>query len=92
MTIKRCAVKQYRGKPLLSTNGSVTVIHKNIHAMWSKCPTYYYLSNYSVRNEPILVSISTHYTGQEVDQRKLGKRLWKKDCQARGLKREDAMD
>ena len=30
---------------------------------------------------------------QEVDQRKLGKRLWKKDCsKARGLNREDAMD
>jgi len=30
--------------------------------------------------------------GQEVDQRKLGERLWKKDCQARKLNREDAMD
>jgi len=29
--------------------------------------------------------------GQEVDQRKLGNRLWK-DCQACGLNREDAMD
>ena len=29
--------------------------------------------------------------GQEVDQRKLGDRLWK-DCRARGLNREDAMD
>ena len=29
---------------------------------------------------------------QEADQRKHGDRLWKKDCQARGLKREDAMD
>jgi len=30
--------------------------------------------------------------GQEVDQRKLGQRLWKKDCQARKLNREDAID
>ena len=30
--------------------------------------------------------------GQEVDQRKLGERLWKKNCQARKLNREDAMD
>jgi len=30
--------------------------------------------------------------GQEVDQRKLGERLWKKDCQARKLNREDAKD
>ena len=30
--------------------------------------------------------------GQEVDQRILGERLWKKDCQARKLNREDAMD
>jgi len=30
--------------------------------------------------------------GQEVDQRKIGERLWKKDCKARGLNREDAMD
>jgi len=30
--------------------------------------------------------------GQEVDQRKLGERLWKKDCRARGLNSEDAMD
>jgi len=30
--------------------------------------------------------------GQEVDQRKLGERLWKKDCQAHKLNREDAMD
>ena len=29
--------------------------------------------------------------GQEVDQRKLGERLWKK-TQARGLNREDATD
>ena len=29
--------------------------------------------------------------GQEVDQRKLGERLWK-DCQAHKLNREDAMD
>jgi len=29
--------------------------------------------------------------GQEVDQRKLGERLWK-DCWAHGLNREDAMD
>ena len=29
---------------------------------------------------------------QEVDQRKLGKRLWKKDCQACKLNRENAMD
>ena len=30
--------------------------------------------------------------GQEVDERKLGERLWKKDPQTRGLNREDAMD
>jgi len=30
--------------------------------------------------------------GQEVDQRKLGERLWKKTCRSRGLNREDAMD
>jgi len=30
--------------------------------------------------------------GQEVDQRKRGERLWKKDCQARKLNKEDAMD
>ena len=29
--------------------------------------------------------------GQEVDQRKLGERLWKKDCQARGLNKDDSM-
>jgi len=29
---------------------------------------------------------------QEVDQRGLGQRLCKKDCQARELNREDAMD
>ena len=29
---------------------------------------------------------------QEVDQKKLGERLWKKDCQARKSNREDAMD
>jgi len=29
---------------------------------------------------------------QEVDQRKLGQRLWKKDCQALKLNREDAID
>jgi len=29
---------------------------------------------------------------QEVDQRKLGQRLWKKDCQAEKLNWEDAMD
>jgi len=29
---------------------------------------------------------------QEVDQRKLGERLWKKDCQTHKLNREDAMD
>jgi len=27
-----------------------------------------------------------------IDQRKLGERLWKKDCQACKLNREDAMD
>jgi len=30
--------------------------------------------------------------GQEVDQRKLGWRLWKKTCQARKLNREDPVD
>jgi len=30
--------------------------------------------------------------GQEVDRRKLGERLCKKDCQARKLNREDAVD
>jgi len=30
--------------------------------------------------------------GEEVNQRKLGERLWKKDFQACGLNREDAMD
>jgi len=30
--------------------------------------------------------------GQQVDQRKLVERLWKKDCKARGLNREDDMD
>jgi len=30
--------------------------------------------------------------GQEVDQRKLGDRFSKKNCQARGLNSEDAMD
>jgi len=30
--------------------------------------------------------------GQEVDQRKLGREIVEKDCQARGLQREDAMD
>jgi len=30
--------------------------------------------------------------GQEVNQRKLEERLWKKDCQARKLNREDVMD
>jgi len=29
---------------------------------------------------------------RDIDQRKLGERFWKKDCQARGLNREDAMD
>jgi len=32
------------------------------------------------------------YHDSEVDQRKLGKRLCKKDCQARKLNREYAMD
>jgi len=31
-------------------------------------------------------------SGQEVDQRKLGESLWKKDCKACGLNMEDAMD
>jgi len=30
--------------------------------------------------------------GKEIDQRKLGDRLWKKFCKACGLNREDAMD
>jgi len=30
--------------------------------------------------------------GQEVDQRKLGRDIVEKDCQARGLNREDAID
>ena len=30
--------------------------------------------------------------GQEVDQTKLGDRLWKKDCQVRGMNREDSID
>ena len=30
--------------------------------------------------------------GQEVDQRKLGREIVEKDCQARKLNREDAMD
>ena len=30
--------------------------------------------------------------GQEVDQRKIGREIVEKDCQARGLNREDAMD
>jgi len=30
--------------------------------------------------------------GKEVDQRKLQERLWKKDCQACKLNREDSMD
>jgi len=36
-------------------------------------------------------SMKWRVPGQEVDQRKLGKRLWE-DCRARGLNREDAMD
>jgi len=30
--------------------------------------------------------------GQEVDQRKLGREIVEKDCKARGLNREDAVD
>jgi len=30
--------------------------------------------------------------GQVVDHRKLGDRLWKKDCQVRKLNKEDAAD
>jgi len=30
--------------------------------------------------------------GWQVDQGKLGERVWKKDCHVRGLDREDAMD
>ena len=37
-------------------------------------------------------SMKWRVPGQEVDQRKLGERLWKKDCQACGLNREDVMD
>jgi len=36
-------------------------------------------------------SIKWRVPGQEVDQRKLGERLWK-DCKARGLNREHTMD
>jgi len=38
------------------------------------------------------VNMKLRVPGQKVDQRKLGERLWKKDCQAHNLNREDAMD
>jgi len=37
-------------------------------------------------------SMKWRVPGQEIDQRRLGERLWKKDCQACNLNREDAMD
>jgi len=40
----------------------------------------------------IIWSTKWRVPGQEADQRKLGERLWKKDCQARKLHREYAMD
>jgi len=37
-------------------------------------------------------SMKWRVPGQEVYQRKLGERLWKKDCLMCGLNAEDAMD